>query len=187
MTMGGGIMSSRPDRDAWHLAGCQWLSQMADCTRRKVGAIVIDTDKRIAGAGYNGTRPGEEGCLDGACPRGRHYQVDGDLVTEDCTRCFHERRHHPQCPNRVGNACACGNPWPCPDAVAPGSSYDTGPGTCIATHAEMNAIWDVDDKSRLKGGTLYVSHEPCEGCIRFIRNRTPLSAVIWPEGAVALP
>ena len=172
----------RPDRDEWHLDGADWLSAMGDCTRRKVGALIV-VDKRIVGLGYNGTRPGAPGCLDGACPRGRHYQtptqamrnyglVGGSLVCEPPV-----------------DTCACGNDWPCPDAVAPGSSYDTGPGACIGTHAEHNAVDDAKTKGagRMAGGVLYVSCEPCEGCVRLIRNTTDIEAIIWPDGVTALP
>jgi dCMP deaminase len=62
--------------------------------------------------------------------------------------------------------------------VAPGTSYDTGAGACIALHAEQNALlrasWD-----EMKDSTLYCNHEPCEGCVRMICG-TPLDRVIWP-------
>jgi dCMP deaminase len=91
-----------------------------------------------------------------------------------------------ECPPDV---CACGNEWPCPDAVAPGSSYDTGPGACIGTHAEHNAVDDAKTKGagRMAGGVQYVSCEPCEGCVRLIRNTTDIEAIIWPDGVTALP
>jgi dCMP deaminase len=64
--------------------------------------------------------------------------------------------------------------------VAPGSSYDTGAGTCIAIHAEQNALlrasWDD-----MFGSTLYVTDEPCQGCWRTI-TATPIAWVIWPSG-----
>lgn len=44
----------------------------ADCTRRRVGAVIIDTHGRVVGTGRNGAPPGYPGCLSaGACPRGR--------------------------------------------------------------------------------------------------------------------
>lgn len=52
--------------------------------------------------------------------------------------------------------------------VHPGSSYDTGPGSCISIHAEMNALLYADPVRR-KGATLYVTAEPCDGCMRPIR------------------
>lgn len=148
---------------------------MGDCTRRKVGALIV-VNKRFVGLGYNGTRPGEDGCLDGACPRGRHYNAGRPRDAEE----------------RVLSPfpyCACGSAWPCPDAVAPGSSYDTGPGACIASHAETNAVADAQQRGagRIAGGVMYVSCEPCDGCVRHIRNTTDIEAIIWPEGVIALP
>jgi dCMP deaminase len=173
---------TRPDRDEWHLRGALWLAEMGDCTRRQVGSLIV-VDKRIVGLGYNGTRPGAKGCLEGACPRGRHY--------EHTTMCETDHSPHPcfvvNC--RQVPVCACGNAWPCPDAVAPGSSYDTGPGACIATHAESNAKADAMQRGagRMAGGVQYVSCEPCEGCVRDIRNTTDIEAMIWPDGVIALP
>lgn len=64
------------------------------------------------------------------------------------------------------------------------TSYDTGPGSCIALHAEQNALlratWD-----EMFGSTLYVTDEPCGGCWRMIEG-TPISAVCWPGGRRAL-
>jgi deoxycytidylate deaminase len=79
------------------------------------------------------------------------------------------------------DACACGERWPCPDAVDPGSSYDTGPGACIGVHAEVNALLQVSDRSRLKKATLYITEAPCDGCLKIIKN-TAISRIVWPTG-----
>lgn len=160
--------TGRPDRDQWLLDGADWLARMGDCNRRKVGALIVGPDKRFWGMGYNGGRPGGPSCLAGDCPRGRHYVTRDALGFMDC---------------------ACGNAWPCPDAVAPGSSYDTGPGACIASHAEDNAVDDAKTKGhgRCAGAVMYVTCAPCDGCVRAVRNKTDIKAIIWPEGAVALP
>lgn len=69
--------------------------------------------------------------------------------------------------------------------VEPGSSYDTGPGTCIALHAEQNAVmraaWDD-----MQGATMYLTDKPCEGCWRTIQG-SGLARVTWatPEGLTA--
>lgn len=70
----------------------------------------------------------------------------------------------------------------CPRArsgVAPGSSYDTGAGACIALHAEQNALlrasWD-----EMAGATLFVTDKPCDGCFRMITG-TPIIRVIAPD------
>lgn len=127
----------RPDWDTYYLQIARAVSARADCTRRKVGAILVFGDDIIA-TGYNGAPSGEPGCLSaGACPRGRLSTVD----------------------------------------IAPGSSYDTGPGSCIALHAEQNAIIRAGRRSR--GATLYVTDEPCEGCARLIRG-SGISRVVYP-------
>jgi dCMP deaminase len=149
----------RPGWDEWALGIAKAVSTRGDCTRRQVGAVILDVDHGPVSFGYNGTRPGAEGCLDGACPRGRHYERKGETGW---------------------GWCACGNAWPCPDAVAPGSSYDTGPGACIGVHAEINAIFSAD-KSLLRQATIYITHAPCDGCKKLLRN-TPIRRVVWPEG-----
>lgn len=167
----------RPDREEWHFEGVNWLARMGDCTRRKVGALIVGPDKRFWGMGYNGARPGGPSCLAGDCPRGRHYAVKVYPCLDD----------QPDGCRHWG--CACGNAWPCADAVEPGSSYDTGPGACIASHAEANAVADAQRKGggTLADAVLYVSCEPCEGCVRHIRNTTQIAAIRWPGGVVALP
>lgn len=78
-----------------------------------------------------------------------------------------------------GPSCLAGD---CPRAFAgvePGSSYDTGPGSCIALHAEQNALlWA--DPSRLPGATMYITCEPCQGCARMIAG-TGIARTAWPD------
>jgi dCMP deaminase len=59
---------TRPTWDEWLLAGAEWAAQRADCSRRKVGALIV-LDHRIVSTGFNGALPGERGCLAGGCPR----------------------------------------------------------------------------------------------------------------------
>lgn len=172
---------TRPD---WHEYGLNLARAAAtrgDCTRRQVGAVILDAQHRVVSVGYNGSYPGGPSCLEGQCPRGRHYRVDGECVVD-----WH--RHHrpdgvspPLDTCRFDFMCACGNAWPCTDAVEAGSSYDTGPGACIAVHAEMNALLAVDDRSRLLSAALYVTAEPCDGCLKILRSTT-LRAIHWRGG-----
>lgn len=120
-------MSERPDRHVNWLEVAGVVAKRADCSRRQVGAIIVDQHDRVVSTGRNGSPPGGPSCLKGECPRGR-------MTTE---------------------------------AVAPASSYDSGAGMCIAVHAEANAII-YGDPVRMRGGTIYVTHEPCVGCQRLI-------------------
>lgn len=69
-------MTTRPSWDEYGLGLALAASARADCTRRKVGAVILDWQHRVVGVGYNGAPSGEPGCLsDGACPRGRQNTV----------------------------------------------------------------------------------------------------------------
>lgn len=116
----------RPDWDLYFLGIAEAVAERADCTRRKVGAVIVK-DHRIVSTGYNGAPAGQRGCIDGSCPRGLMSLAD----------------------------------------VPAGSSYDTGPGSCIAVHAEANAII-YGDYDRMHGATIYVTDSPCDGCQRLI-------------------
>lgn len=126
---------SRPDWTTYWLDVARAVSARADCSRRQVGAIIVDERNRIVSSGYNGSPPGGPSCLAGECPRGA-------------------------------------------SGVPPESSYDTGPGACIAVHAEANAII-YGDPSRMRNGTVYCTDKPCTGCQRLIDGMG--LGVVWDE------
>jgi len=132
--------ATRPTWDEYFLGIATAVSARADCTRRKVGAVLV-VDRRIAATGYNGAEPGGPSCLAGECPRGD-------------------------------------------SGVDPGSSYDTGTGACVATHAEANCLlYSAFDDSR--GATLYITTDPCYGCARLIRS-AGVARVVTPAGEFSL-
>jgi dCMP deaminase len=149
----------RPEWDEYFLDIAVAVASRGNCTRRRCGAVIVK-DHRIISTGYNGAPRGVQGCLEGACPRGRHYAKYVD--------------------DTFDLGCGCGGPWPCPEAVEPGSSYDTGPGTCTALHAEQNAIiyadWD-----KCQNATIYITGEPCGGCRKMIEG-AGIMEVFWPDG-----
>lgn len=159
-------MKERPNWDLYGLCIAEAVSLRADCTRRKVGAVIFDKNHRIVSTGYNGSPPGGPSCLSGLCPRGKHFE----LPPEDEFVAYAQEA--------LWTLCACGNQWPCTDAVAPTSSYDTGAGTCIALHAEQNAIVFADP-GRLQGSTMYCTDDPCDGCNRLILG-VGIARVITP-------
>lgn len=134
-----GLAPIRPSWDEYFLEIAIAVAKRADCTRSKVGAVVVDVHKRVVGTGYNGAYPGGPSCLAGECPRGK-------MTNEQ---------------------------------VAPGTSYDTGAGACIALHAEQNALLYSSRDSRM-GGTLYITREPCDGCMRMLQG-SGLARVAWLE------
>lgn len=64
-------MTDRPDFPAYFLDIAKLIAKRGDCTRRQIGAVIVQAD-RIWATGYNGpSKSGEPGCLAGACPRGQ--------------------------------------------------------------------------------------------------------------------
>lgn len=65
------VTKARPSFPYYYLMGAQWAAKRGDCTRRQVGALLVDIHHLVM-PGYNGTpEHGQPGCLEGACPRGR--------------------------------------------------------------------------------------------------------------------
>jgi dCMP deaminase len=172
----------RPDWDEYFLSIARVVATRADCTRRQVGAVLV-FGRRIVSTGYNGAPAGMPGCLAGACPRGRHYLV---LTTPpvDSNNYAIERAITGELtfvpPGSLPSPeCACGNPWPCPEYVEPGSDYNTGKGVCIAVHAEANALLYANRADCL-GAVLYVTEPPCVGCAKLIAG-AGVGRIVWPE------
>jgi dCMP deaminase len=69
----------RPGWDAWALGIAQAVSARGECTRARVGALLVDFNHRIMSAGYNGAPPGQPSCLDGVCPRAQNGVERGTL------------------------------------------------------------------------------------------------------------
>jgi dCMP deaminase len=134
---------SRPNWHTYFLGIAERVAARGDCTRRQVGAVIVDTDHRIVSTGYNGGSPGGPSCLKGECPR-------GTMTVEEL-----------------------------PGYDQGDNSYDLGPGSCIAIHAEQNAVMYADIDRR-NGGTLYVTCEPCGGCLRMLSG-SGIKMIMWPS------
>lgn len=67
---------SRPSWDSFFLDLAKLWSTMSTCSRRQVGAVVVQ-DRKVIGNGFNGVASGRRHCVDGGCPRGA-------LSSEEC-------------------------------------------------------------------------------------------------------
>lgn len=90
---------------------------------------------------------------------------------------------------RKGPSCLAGE---CPrgtltyDELKEHTDYDSGPGRCIAIHAEANAIIYAD-RDDMRGATIYMTPgNPCPGCAKLIAG-AGIGRVVWPGGEYALP
>lgn len=63
------------------------------------------------------------------------------------------------------------------------SNYDSGPGACIAIHAEANAVLYAG-RNNTVDSTVYVTYEPCTGCHKLMMA-AGVSAVHYPGGFLA--
>lgn len=133
-------LDTRPSWDEYFLGIADAVAARGDCSRRQVGAVVVDKDNRIVSTGFNGSYPGGPSCLAGECPR-----ADSD--------------------------------------APPFSSYDTGPGACIASHAEANALLYAG-RNGTKGSVLYITCQPCDGCLKLIKA-SGVKKVVWPTGCIS--
>jgi len=116
----------RPDWDDFFLNLAGLWSTMSTCSRRQVGAVVVQ-NRKVIGNGFNGVASNKLHCSDGGCPRGRLSYQD----------------------------------------VPAGADYNQFP--CFAIHAEHNAILQAG-LAECRGGTLYVTDEPCTQCSNLIEH-----------------
>lgn len=78
----------RPDWDTYFMQIAEVVSRRANCSRRKVAAVVV-ADRRIISTGYNGTPRGVRNCFEGGCPRCAGEAASGKGLDE-CLCCHAE-------------------------------------------------------------------------------------------------
>lgn len=73
-------VEERPSWDEYGLVLAYAAATRADCTRDRVGAVLLNAQHETIGTGYNSAPAGVPGCKSaGACPRGK-------LSVEQCPR-----------------------------------------------------------------------------------------------------
>jgi len=68
-------MTDRPSWDEFFLDLAKLWSTMSTCSRRQVGAVVVQ-DRKVIGNGFNGVPHNKLHCSDGGCPRGQLSYAD---------------------------------------------------------------------------------------------------------------
>ena len=78
------------------------------------------------------------------------------------------------------NGAPAGDNRDCPRESSTCAAYSDY-SNCIALHAEANALLYSDHR----GGTIYITDKPCDGCDKLIRG-SGLVRAVWPGGGYAL-
>ena len=81
---------TRPDWDTYFMSIAKVVAMRANCSRRKVAAVIV-ADHRIISTGYNGTPRGIRNCFDGGCPRCSGKVASGASL-EECV-CVHAEQN----------------------------------------------------------------------------------------------
>ena len=80
----------RPDWDTYFMEIAKVVGMRANCSRRKVAAVIV-ADRRIISTGYNGTPRGIRNCFEGGCPRCSGGAKSGASL-EECV-CVHAEQN----------------------------------------------------------------------------------------------
>ena len=81
---------TRPDWDTYFMSIAQVVATRANCSRRKVAAVIV-SENRIISTGYNGTPRGIKNCFEGGCPRCSGNVASGASL-EECI-CVHAEQN----------------------------------------------------------------------------------------------
>ncbi len=81
---------TRPDWDTYFMSIANVVATRANCSRRKVAAVIV-SENRIISTGYNGTPRGITNCFDGGCPRCSGNAPSGTSL-EECI-CVHAEQN----------------------------------------------------------------------------------------------
>jgi dCMP deaminase len=84
------VVDPRPDWDTYFMEIAQVTATRANCSRRKVAAVVV-SEHRIISTGYNGTPRGVTNCFEGGCARCAGTAPSGSSL-EECI-CVHAEQN----------------------------------------------------------------------------------------------
>jgi dCMP deaminase len=148
----------RPTKDAYFVYMAMLAATRGTCSRRNVGAVIVNARGHVLSTGYNGVASGLPHCNEEK-EVGAEYQQFGDPKDEMVI------------PTKMITI----RPHACTGASAPsGQSLDQ----CQAIHAEQNALLQCKDVYEID--TIYVTASPCITCTKLLLN-TSCRRIVYLE------
>lgn len=154
----------RPSKDVTWLRIARDLAEQSTCLRRAVGCVLLDARGHVLSTGWNGVAAGEPHCnefTELTLPEVRFKEAQGEtnIIQVD---------------DRVLGWFSNG----CKGAKAPsGTQLES----CGAIHAEQNAI--ASCRLPYEVHTCYVTHSPCNPCVKLLLSSTCQRVVFINEYA----
>lgn len=143
-------------KDRVYFEMAKTISKLSRNCGNKVGAVIIDNKGKVISTGYNGPPSSfDDDIIDFTSGKSVNLKVNIDVLcnTNNFEKLFTEDEYKDlPIVDRMG--------FPCLE-------YEFNK-TPFMLHAEMNAILTVDDRARLEGATIYVTHVPCDVCAKLI-------------------
>lgn len=151
----------RPDLDTYFMSMAILASSRCTCPRRKVGAILVNTNGHVLATGYNGVAAGQPHCNETV------KVPNPNLVREDSSIRIGEH-YESDYIQVLKHAC-------------PGANLPSGQGLdkCQALHAEQNALLQCRDVYQID--TAYVTTSPCITCTKLFLNTSCRRIVFLEE------
>jgi deoxycytidylate deaminase len=184
----------RQTRDQWAMSMALLTAKRATCSRRQVGAVLLNERGHVLATGYNGVAAGLPHCNEVRItrlasvpqrPGPEHWQSDSKFYLDRAAKLYPDlvKKMGRMEPHSVDSSTVEGHvgvvvkhfPHACSGACAPsGQSLDA----CQAIHAEQNAMLQCRDVYAIH--TCYVTASPCMTCTKLLLN-TSCARIVFLE------
>jgi dCMP deaminase len=139
-------------KDEVYFKTAKTIAKLSRDEKHQVGAVIVDKNGKVISTGYNG--PPSKFNDDLIDFSGNYFEIVL-LIDPAVSKLFTLDEL-----NELNNFNIDNN-----DSLTIIKEFKKGP---FMLHAEMNAILTTDDRSRLEGGTIYITHVPCDVCAKLI-------------------
>ena len=141
-------------KDRVYFETAKTISKLSRDERNKVGAVIVDSKGKVVSTGYNG--PPSSFDDDIIKFNGEEFEITFDVLS----MCGYTNLVKLLGESEVNDLLDFSGVEP-----VIRKQFTKGP---FMLHAEMNAILTTDDRKRLQGATIYVTHVPCDVCAKLI-------------------